>query len=75
MGAWDTGLWSADTAVDVRAADRETLERRFDDAAATAQVLAGVVAEISRMQEPPLRPVLGGDAYMAIDAAYRERTN
>jgi len=47
MGAWGPGLWSDDTACDVRTAYREALEDGLADAEAQAKVLSDFAADLA----------------------------
>ncbi|HEX9520062.1 MAG TPA: hypothetical protein VF940_28280 [Streptosporangiaceae bacterium] len=54
MGAWGPGLWSDDTASDVRATYREALEDGLSDEDATAKVLAEFAAELADQDTSPV---------------------
>ncbi len=54
MGAWGPGLWSDDTASDVRTTYREALEDGLSDEDATAKVLAEFAAELEDQDTSPV---------------------
>src|SRR5258708_36682403 len=54
MGAWGPGLWSDDTACDVRRTYREALEDGLSDEDATAKVLAEFAAELDDQDTSPV---------------------
>src|SRR5260370_31703835 len=54
MGAWGPGLWSDDTACDVRRTYREALEDGLSDEDATAKVLAEFAAELGDQDTAPV---------------------
>jgi hypothetical protein len=54
MGAWGAGLWSDDTAYDVRAAYRNALEDGLSDEQATQKVLTGFATELADEDAAPV---------------------
>lgn len=54
MGAWGPGLWSDDTASDVRTTYREALEDGLSDEDATTKVLAEFAAELEDQDTSPV---------------------
>src|SRR5258708_32756361 len=54
MGAWRLGLWSDDTASDVRTPYREALEDGLSDEDATEKVLAEFAAELEDQDTSPV---------------------
>lgn len=54
MGAWGQGLWSDDTAADVRSTYREALEDGLDDAAAAGTVLTAFKEALDDADDGPV---------------------
>jgi hypothetical protein len=54
MGAWGTGLWSDDTACDVRATYREALEDGLSNEEAADKVLAEFAPDLADEDSAPV---------------------